>query len=74
MNFGKSIVNFQHQQNSSIGTFDRIVSALPQPKRPGTTKKKEGEAGAPAGAKEGEKGKAATGLPGINPPGSVKLP
>lgn len=45
MHFGKSIANFQNHPGSAIGTMDRIVSALPQPKRPGTTKKKEGEEG-----------------------------
>ena len=49
----QSLANLSNLPGSAIGTMDRIVSALPQPKRPNTTakaatKKEEGAKGEPA--------------------------
>ncbi|CDW83748.1 UNKNOWN [Stylonychia lemnae] len=45
---GRSVANLSQVEGSAIGTVEKIVASLPQPKRPGTTKqpaKKEGEGG-----------------------------
>ena len=57
VNPGKSLSNLNQVPGSAIGTVERIVSALPQPKRPGTTAKaapkKDGEGGSgPLGDKK----------------------
>lgn len=51
---GQSLADLSKIPGSAIGTVERIVSALPQPKRPNTTvKKKEGEAALPVKKSKG---------------------